>query len=191
MKKIKNFQFVTSAFAIAFVVLALVSCMTKKEINTIGGVVAEDLRDAYIAEVDEWAAEYPDTLDNNSFCGYFLYDINADSIPELWLMGGTCEADRKLAVYDYNDGGAAPIYESPASHVVLYQGDRYIVSLGMNGGEALKMKLMASGDSISVDTLFLGSVDDESGYSDPVEPMVNIVPYSDKQPIELLLEDLK
>ncbi len=178
----------TALCAVAFVVCSLASCITKGEVKELGKIVAEDLRNAYIVELDSWAEQYADSI-NNDFCGYFIYDNGVDSIPQLWVLGGTCEADRKLAAYTYDLEGALEIYSASANHATLYEGEGCILSLGMNNGEALLTQLTSKLDTVLVDTLFMGKVDEN--FQDPAERRIELLPYSDREPIESLLENLE
>lgn len=45
--------------------------------------------------------------------GYFLHDIDNDGIPEIWIKSGTCRADTRMLVYQYNNG-IRKIYEAGA-----------------------------------------------------------------------------
>ena len=47
---------------------------------------------------------------------YFLYDITGDSIPELWVSIGTCEADTKLQAFGLENGKPKMIYEGEGGH---------------------------------------------------------------------------
>ncbi len=179
-----------SAFALAFLVVALVSCGSKAKEEE-EEVEAEALRSDYIAEINKWAAEYPDST-TAEFCGYFVYDLNGDKIPELWIKGGTCEADRKLGIYSYDLDGMITLYEEDAPHFTLYQGDDYVLYFSANNGEVLENKLTYDGDSIKVEKVYEGPMDDSAGFKDPTEPMIDFIPYSNLDVVDnVWKEDLK
>ncbi len=191
MNKTNPLRALAACIAGAGILLTLVACLTKKEADEIGTIVATDLRNAYLVELDNWAEEYPDSVAANGCCGYFIYDINNDSIPELWLLGGTCEADKHLAVYTFTLAGAEQLYAGAATHAVLHQGEGYVLSVAMNNGEALTTKLTALHDSIAVDTLYMGKVDSLAGFRDATEPCITLTPYGDRAPIDALLEEIE
>ncbi len=185
MKKI-NVSF-ASALVFAFVLVILSSCNGKKEIDEFAQVVVEDLREAYSTEVDDWANKYAEG--DSTMCGYFVYDVNGDGIPELWVTGGTCEADRELGVYNY-DFAINQIYEGSASHSNFYEGDSCIIALSINNGEAFETKMTYATDTINVETIYQGALSDEAGFKDPTEPRVTLIPYANKAPISDLLKDV-
>ncbi len=190
MKTTKSFGTITRLVAFAFVVFALASCLTKKEAEALGDIVGEDLRNAYLVVLDSFALEYPDSVADNSFCGYFVYDVNKDDLPELWLMTGTCEADKQLVIYTCTLEGAEELYNEPAPHVNFYEGDGYVISLGANNGEALETKITLEDDAIKLDTLYMGAMDDESGYVDPIEEPVVLTPFTNREAIEDLFREM-
>ncbi len=186
MKKTAILGIVASAFAL----LTLASCgMDKKEAGEIIEFIGEAVRTAYNDELDTWAEQYTDSVESLGFCGYMLYDVNGDSIPELWIMGGTCEADKKLGVYAYELEGIKEIYATDAPHVNLYLGDDYVLSLGANNGEVLETKLTCHLDSMSVETVFQGQMNDEAGYADPTETPAVLIPYADRAAVDDILKE--
>lgn len=52
--------------------------------------------------------------------GYFLYDIDKDDIPELFIKSGTCEADFLTEVYYFDGTEAKPAGELPSGHTTYY-----------------------------------------------------------------------
>ena len=51
---------------------------------------------------------------------YFVYDIDKDGTPELFVKTGTCEADYVLAIFSYHDSQALRIGEIGAAHSSFY-----------------------------------------------------------------------
>lgn len=72
--------------------------------------------------------------DPNLSSEYFLFDITGDSIPELWLKTGTCEADAKLLAFTSDDGYVSKIYDGEGGHsdYFIFEGD--LVSVMCNSG---------------------------------------------------------
>ena len=58
-------------------------------------VPSDSLSNMYHSVIDEYSAESK----GNRYSEYFLYDITGDSIPELWVSSGSCEADTQLTIY--------------------------------------------------------------------------------------------
>ncbi len=173
--------------ACVFAIISLASCLSKEEIKEVGDILSEDIRNAYVAEIQEWSAPYQEA--DSTMCGYFLYDIDADGIPELWLTGGTCEADRQLAGFTYELEGIKPIYEASASHTTIYEGDAYLITLSANGGEVLESKITNEDDSTKVDIIYDGKMSDEAGFVEPTEAKVTLIPYANLDPIDEWLKE--
>ncbi len=171
--------------------LLLAACLSKKAAEEIGQVVATDLRNAYIVELDNWAAAYPDSTTQRGICGYFVYDINGDSIPELCVVGGTCEADKRLGIYSYTLAGIDTLYAERATHVVLYEDEGALLCVAANGGQVSETRLTLVADSISVATVYEGLMSDEAGYADPTVPRAVLLPYDDRTAIESILQDIE
>ncbi len=190
MKRTNVLGTAAGAMAFAFGLLTLSSCgMSKKEAGEIVEAIGEAVRTAYNDELDKWAEQYTDSVESLGFCGYMLYDVNGDSIPELWIMGGTCEADKKLGVYAFELEGIKEIYAIDAPHVNLYLGDGYVLCLGANNGEVLETKLTCHLDSVSVETVFEGMMNDEAGYADPTEMPAVLIPFADRVAVDDILKE--
>lgn len=67
-------------------------------------------------------------------CGYFLYDITGDSVPELWTYVGKCEADTELKAYTISNGSSRLIYTGPGNHVDYFICNKQLVGVMCNTG---------------------------------------------------------
>ncbi len=67
---------------------------------------------------------------SNGDRGYFLFDIDGDKLPELWIVTGEYEVEYKLSVYKYDNDNKSlvRIYQSPAEHTFYLQGPNYVIS---------------------------------------------------------------
>lgn len=77
-----------------------------------------DWRQAYASMLDDIMFVYPDYQYN---LHYALYDIDEDSIPEMFVKVGTCEADYSYRVFTFPDGSSdiEQIGTLPASHASI------------------------------------------------------------------------
>lgn len=75
---------------------------------------AEDWTVAYSRVLAQMKTDDPNPLRNECY----LYDINGDTIPELLIPTGTCEADSALRIYTMRNGAAAWIATLGFSHSV-------------------------------------------------------------------------
>lgn len=66
---------------------------------------------------------------------YFLYDITGDSLPELWVKCGTCEADRNLWVFTNDSGKPRKILSTDGGHIEFFRKGDLIGSATYNCGE--------------------------------------------------------
>lgn len=65
---------------------------------------------------------------------YFLYDITGDSIPELWIKLGSCEADTKLLAFTANNGTSTKIYDDEGGHSDYFVLNNQLVCVMCNTG---------------------------------------------------------
>lgn len=80
-----------------------------------------------------------DTLNSVRDCHvyscYFLHDITGDGHPELWVISGTCEADKELWVYtSVADGPVKKILSDNGGHTEFFLKGNTIGSLTCNTG---------------------------------------------------------
>ena len=101
--------------------------------------------------------------------GYFLYDIDNNGIPELWIKNGTCEADYMLYVYTYKDG-IKKIGELGAGHTGgYYIGNGYLLRSGGHMGYYFYEKLSYNGSSITETIVYEEEYDFEKEISIPIQ----------------------
>lgn len=77
------------------------------------------------------------TKDPHLDSGYFLYDITGDSIPEVWIKVGTCEADTKLVAFTHDNGVISKIYDGDGGHSDFFVFDNHLVSVMCNTGAGI------------------------------------------------------
>ena len=74
------------------------------------------------------------TGDNLVHSKYFLHDITGDGQPELWIVSGTCDADKDLWVYTATDGSVRKIISDNGGHTEFFLKGNTIGSLTCNTG---------------------------------------------------------
>ena len=116
-------------------------------------------------------------------CSYFLFDIDRDDIPELWIKVGNCEADYMLLVYTYRDG-IRKLYEDGAGHLNMYKGKDYILQVYAHMGSAYWNKLSYKNGKITSKIIFEEDIiNTDRDYTEPKEKEVTMYPSDNKQPI--------
>ena len=129
----------------------------------------EKIRKSYIAMINRAASRY--STPYVSDCGYFLYDITGDGVPELWVNYGTCEADYQLDVYTYNGREASLLFNTGYGHSYCCAGKDYVLIVCAHMGCADWRKLTYSDGAIRETRVFVE--EDVENYTDPAEPMIN------------------
>lgn len=66
---------------------------------------------------------------------YFLHDISENNQPELWIISGTCEADKELWVYQCSYDSVKKILSEYGGHTEFFLKGQHIGSLTCNTGE--------------------------------------------------------
>ena len=151
-------------------------------------VIGDSVAFATVENVNESICEeYERLLDENRSsegeCEYFLYDIDNDDMPELWMRVGSYEADYRLLVYTYKNG-IKQLYEDGAGHSYFCMGTNYILQVWGHMGEASWSKLTYDGTKIVAKTIFEEDIrDSERDYKKPQEPEIDFHPSNDKLPI--------
>lgn len=72
--------------------------------------------------------------DNLVHSEYFLHDITGDGHPELWIVSGTCEADKDLWVYTVTDSSVKKILSDYGGHTEFFLKGNTMGSLTCNTG---------------------------------------------------------
>ncbi|MCM1163927.1 MAG: hypothetical protein NC339_06750 [Muribaculaceae bacterium] len=100
--------------------------------------IADSVSSANSSEQDDEALLIPfkaviDTLNSVGepfvHSEYFLADISNDGVPELWIVNGSCEADKKLWVYLAVDGTVRKILSTSGGHTMFYRNEDHIRSM--------------------------------------------------------------
>ena len=63
-----------------------------------------------------------------------LFDITGDDVPELWVVEGTCEADKRLYVYTLKRGRPVKVFQGDASHSWFSKRDGRVYNFSTNCG---------------------------------------------------------
>ncbi len=84
---------------------------------------------------------------------YFLYDITGDGQPELWIVSGTCEADKELWVYQVTDGTVCKILSDYGGHTEFFLKGNSIGSLTCNTGSGYVSGYSNRNGKILVETI--------------------------------------
>lgn len=113
--------------------------------------------------------------------GYFLHDIDNDGIPEIWIKSGTCRADTRMLVYQYNNG-IRKIYDAGAGS--FYIGEGYVLDVYAQMGYATWEKLTYNGSSITSTVIYEEDINGTNrDYRDPEEKYIGFYSLNNKQPI--------
>ena len=133
-------------------------------------------------EAEKVAEAYCNKIDEFEFCYYFLYDITQDEIPELWIIIGTCEAEKRLYVFTYKKGIEC-IFQDSAFHTGYYQGKDYVLALWthMDYAGCGKITYNSKNGELKRDELFNEISIDR--LVKPKEPEIEMYNYDNKQPI--------
>lgn len=93
-------------------------------------VPSDSLPNMYLSVIDEYSVESKGT----SHSEYFLYDISGDSIPELWVSSGSCDADTQLTIYTNENGKTRQIYNGDGGHSDYFVFNGELVCVMCNTG---------------------------------------------------------
>lgn len=91
--------------------------------------------------------------DNLVHSEYFLHDITGDGHPELWIISGTCEADKDLWVYTVTDGSVKKILSDYGGHTDFFLKGDTIGSLTCNTGSGYVSGYIYKNGKISVESI--------------------------------------
>lgn len=143
----------------------------------------EVARNQYVETLRKTDKQYTKEY-GSGWIDYFLYDITKDGIPELWLIHGTCEADRALSVYTPKEDGLKKIYEEGAGHSEFHKGKNYVLQVMAHQGYACWFKLTYNGSKLSQKMTFEEDCF-ESGrdYTEPKEPVIRVYEVDNLKPI--------
>ena len=120
-------------------------------------------------------------------CEYFLSDMNADGMPELFVKSGHCEADFKLDVYTIKEGQVHKIYRTTAGHRDFQQGSRYLIMVEAQSGTYYSCKLIMKNGKIEEELLTCKEASvsiADFDYPEYSEPQIEFCDYTNVQPIK-------
>lgn len=120
-------------------------------------------------------------------CEYFLSDMNADGMPELFVKSGHCEADFKLDVYTIKEGRVHKIYRTTAGHRDFQQGSRYLIMVEAQSGTYYSCKLIMKNGKIEEELLTCKEASvsiADYDYPEYSEPQIEFCDYTNVQPIK-------
>ena len=141
----------------------------------------ELIYDAYVDQLETLAL-------NVDECGYFLFDITNDGIPELWVKCGSCEADYMLYVYRYDVNGLSLMHSTSAGHSSFYCGDDYVIQMMAHMGYNEWYRYTLSGSTLDEETVYEESdIESSDEYTFPDEPEVDMYDYETTWPISVAL----
>lgn len=112
---------------------------------------ASDWTTAYEGILAAWKAQIaadPENVDINPELSYLVYDIDKDTIPEMLVKTGTCEADYHGAFYTFRDGQAVQISEEIGlGHSSFYSdpGENGIIIMWAHMGYASAVRVSLTG----------------------------------------------
>ena len=144
------------------------------------------IRDEYLRLLSDNKADNSDF--GYSDTGYFLFDLDDNGIPELWIKSGTCEADYRILVYTYGNG-SRKVYDESAGHTSFYKGDGYVLKVYGYMGMTNWDKLTYNGFTITETTIYAGDStyegddDVEEDAIEPEEQLIKLYSLTNKQPV--------
>lgn len=138
-----------------------------------------DLLDKYDAKgADEHWGEY-----------YFLYDLNGDDFPELWLQVLENE-EYKLLIYSNKDGEAKLLFKGDVGHPAhhsFHKGDNYVLIASAHMGEQFIDKYYVDNGVVKQKNIFTLEADSfeeaTSNYKEVSEPEISTFEITNKSPI--------
>ena len=142
----------------------------------------EDLENAKVAYENQ--LKDFSKVDESDNCYYFLYDITKNGIPELWVVAGTCEADKMLYVYTYKNR-LQKIFETGAGHSAFYVGDKYVIQQMAHMGAALWNKIYLIQEQLHEKEIYHEDKP-EGDYKEPKEQFAGQFPIDNLLPIRAI-----
>lgn len=139
-------------------ILALVFCamtfgcightVTIDESNRIEELFLKQLRKSY----EEANKDVP-----GGICQYSLLDLNNDSVPELFVETGSCEADFSLTVYEVRRNRLRKILNTYVGHSSLFVGKDCVIKDEAQAGIYRSSKIAMQNGRLKETVLFSGS----------------------------------
>lgn len=107
-------------------------------------------------------------------CGYFLYDITGDSIPELWTYVGKCEADTELKAYTISNSKAQLIYEGAGNHTDYFICNDQLVGIMYDIGSGVVITYTYNGKRVIDSMVGFSTWNDEGeALSEPHDSIID------------------
>lgn len=125
-------------------------------------VPLDSLSNMYHSVIDEYSVESKVTR----YSEYFLYDITGDSIPELWVCSGSCEADTQLTIYTNENGKTRQIYNGDGGHSDYFVFNGELVCVMCNTGSGAVITYQYDKERIVDKTIEFSMWNDEKALSD-------------------------
>ncbi len=140
------------------------SCISETETlaESVEFVPSDSLSNMYLSVIDEYSVESKGTR----HAGYFLYDITGDSIPELWVISGSCEADTQLTIYTNENGKTRQIYNGVGGHSDYFVFNGELVCVMCNTGSGAVITYQYDKERIVDKTIEFSMWNDEKALSD-------------------------
>ena len=160
--------------------IKIVELKEKERLDSIENARILSLQRPYLELLDKYGAKEEHWEEF-----YFLYDINGDNFPEIWLQ--ILENDEhKLLVYTNIKGEAKLLYKGISGfHNGYYKGDSYILKNYAHMGYQTIHKYYFQNDLIKEEKYFTLEAEsfNEAVYKEITEPMVTTYEITDKTPI--------
>lgn len=91
--------------------------------------------------------------DKNIYSEYFMFDITGDSVPELWVVSGSCDADKELWVYRSCGDRVEKIFSGNGGHTEFFVKGSNIGSLTCNTGTGYVSAYTFDGSKILMESI--------------------------------------
>lgn len=142
MRKITVFIFILCIVALAFAIKAVKS---QSKNNRLAQLYIDKLRQCYHA-----AGQY----EPRGICQYSLFDLDNDSVPELFVKTGNCEADYTLTMYGMRQDTLRKMFSTYAGHCDWLKGKGYIIRVEAQSGIFQTSKIALRKGKIKEEPLF-------------------------------------
>ncbi len=133
-----------------------------------------------IKEMKRWCTD--NNLYDDIWCGYFLFDITQNGVPDLWLRYGGCEADKAFCVYTYKHGEMQQLSQDGCGHSGFYAGNDYVILAGAHMGCEWWTKYTYSDGKLKNELIY--EEEDVQEYTEPNEKYIELTSWDDTAPIE-------
>lgn len=178
-------KFVSKLFVLVLTVLLISSCSLTQAANnhTQRDKTVEDI---YIEQLSHCYNRLTKKEGIGS-CQYFLFDINCDSLPELFVKTGTCEVDFIMTTYVLKNKHMKKIFETDAGHCDFLKGKDYIIKVMAQSGSCYCYKITFENNQMKETNIFSGNcfgVDADSDFPEYSEQDIVLFDYDNTEPIK-------